>query len=640
MSTDIRLTAAPAFSGKSPWIYDVSLLLGLVALWTLTHRFRGLTHDGVLYAVQAIVRIHPYFATDVMLSGTSQDSFTLFPPLYAAFIQMFGIIAASTLLFAFCAAGYFFAAWLMIRRLFDSPTAYLTVAVLMCVPSEYGAWSIFQCREDFLTARSLAEACVIGAFAAYYRQRSWMAAGFIGIGLLIHPLMALPGLLLLLCIIVSVRVAAVAAAAGLVGVVLASFAAMHGFAPLSFFKVMSPAWLEVVEERLMFLFLKDWRVADWQVQFRPLLFLPVAQAIIADAKIRKLCWAAGLVGLSGLALAAVPDVIGPISILLQGQAWRWVWVSCTVAACLLAPSASLAWRTGGWGRLCAALLVAGWIFPPLDGEFSFAGAGLVWAARSHIHKSKRALEFAAYAVIGIIFAWTVSNEWELIDNTILHSKSAVDPIAFTRWTFSLAPVALASALLIYRLVRQSPFAPFFAAGLLAALAICFLPSSLFGTKGFESIRLRDQYKSWREAIPESSSVLVLSTPPVSAVFAWLTLERKSYTSSSQSAGVVFSEKTAAEIRRRSEVLRQVIPPDWRIRSQLRRAAASKSTDALTPPSLTAKSLEEICKDNQLGFVIAKDDIGFSPIKHTDGGDYENWSLYDCRRVRAISSGTT
>jgi hypothetical protein len=285
-------------------------------------------------------------------------------------------------------------------------------------------------------------------------------------------------------------------------------------------------------------------------------------------------------------------------------------------------------------------MVMGWIFPPIDGEFAFAGAGLVWAARSHLRDSERALDFAAYAVVGIISAWTATNVWQLIDNTVLHSKSDFDPIAFTRWTFSLAPLALLCAWFLYRGVGQFRFAPFVAAGLLAALTFCFLPSSLFWAAGFDAIHLRDQYKSWRDAIPESSSVLVLSAPPVFAVFTWFTLERTSYTSSSQSAGVVFSEKIAAEIRRRSEVLKPVIPPDWSVLSQIQHADTKKSTNALTPPSLTAKSLEEICKDSQLGFVIAKDDVGFSPIRHLDSGEYMDWNLYDCRRVRTTSSGTT
>ena len=163
---------------------------------------------------------------------------------------------------------------------------------------------------------------------------------------------------------------------------------------------MEPAWHELVEQRSFFLFLKHWRVVDWEVQLRPLLFLTVAWAVIPDAKIRKLCWAAGLVSLSGLALAAIPDLVAPLPILLQGQAWRWVWITCTVGLCMVAPSALLAWRIGGWGRLCASLLVMGWVFPPIDGEFAFAGAGLVWAARAHVSDSKRVLEFSAYIVVG------------------------------------------------------------------------------------------------------------------------------------------------------------------------------------------------------------------------------------------------
>src|SRR5882724_1031407 len=138
LSSDTRTNAAPALSDNRPWIHGVSLTLGLLALWTVTHCYRGLFNDGVLYAVQAIARIHPYFTGDVMLSGTSQDSFTLFSPLYATLIQVFGFIGASTLLFALCTAGYLFAAWLVVRRLFDNHAAYLTVAVLICVSSDYG----------------------------------------------------------------------------------------------------------------------------------------------------------------------------------------------------------------------------------------------------------------------------------------------------------------------------------------------------------------------------------------------------------------------------------------------------------------------------------------------------------------------
>ena len=455
MSTDTRTTAAGTPSDRRPWIHGVSLTLGLLALWTLTHRFRGLAQDGVLYAVQALARVHPYFATDVMLSGTSQDSFTLFSPLYAALIQKLGIIVASTLLFALCTAAHLFAAWLLIRRLFDSHAAYLTVAVLICVSSEYGAWSIFNCAEDFLTARSLAEACVVASISAYYWQRPWVAAALLGVGMLIHPLMALPGLLLLLCLIAPARVAAMAAAVSLAGVALASLAAVHGFALLPSFKPMEPAWHELVEQRSFYIFLKHWRAVDWEVQLRPLLFLSLAWAVIPDAKIRKLCWAAALVGLSGLALAAIPDLIGPIPILLQGQAWRWVWISCTVALCMVAPSASLAVADRWLGTALRVLDGHGldipadkWRIRLRGGRIGLGGTIASWRFQANarfrgLYRRWHHLSMDRHATCG-----------NRLTTPCCTRRVAVDPIDLTRWTFSLAPLALACAWLLYRAVRR------------------------------------------------------------------------------------------------------------------------------------------------------------------------------------------
>ena len=50
-------------------------------------------------------------------------------------------------------------------------------------------------------------------------------------------------------------------------------------------------------------------------------------------QVRKLCGAAALVGAAGLAVAWIGSVIGPAAILVQGQAWRWVWVAVFVARC-------------------------------------------------------------------------------------------------------------------------------------------------------------------------------------------------------------------------------------------------------------------------------------------------------------------
>ena len=147
----------------------------------------------------------------------------------------------------------------------------------------------------------------------------------------------------------------------------------------------------------------------------------------------------------------------------------------------------------------------------------------------------------------------------------------------------------------------------------------------------------DEFADWRDAIPPTSNVLMVPTAK-SASFAWFTLERPSYMSVDQSAGVVFSRATALEIRRRSQVLLPIMKPDWQILSQITQEAHGKKLQDMTRP-LTLQRLLDICQDPLLGFVIAKENVGFESIRHTHAGGFNNWNLYDCRRVRSAAGST-
>jgi hypothetical protein len=126
----------------------------------------------------------------------------------------------------------------------------------------------------------------------------------------------------------------------------------------------------------------------------------------------------------------------------------------------------------------------------------------------------------------------------------------------------------------------------------------------------------------------------------SASFTWFTLERPNYLSVDQSAGVVFSRATSLEVRRRSEVLLPLGELDWKILTSItqkkstesKAASTAASTSTVTP--LSIKILVSVCSDPELGFVIAKENVGFDPLQHTHSGSFKNWNLYDCRRVRS------
>jgi hypothetical protein len=171
-------------------------------------------------------------------------------------------------------------------------------------------------------------------------------------------------------------------------------------------------------------------------------------------------------------------------------------------------------------------------------------------------------------------------------------------------------------------------------GALVAACLNCLPRALHDETGFGGAAEFDAYSDWRRAIPPDSNVLVV---PVrnSAAFAWFTLERPSYLTVDQSSGVVFSRATALEVRRRSQVLLPLMDPDWRLLSNMTQmhGGSGKSSTPVRP--LTRERLMSVCRDPQVNFVVAEENIGFEPLRHTRPGGHD-WYLYGCRIVNGMT----
>jgi hypothetical protein len=240
------------------------------------------------------------------------------------------------------------------------------------------------------------------------------------------------------------------------------------------------------------------------------------------------------------------------------------------------------------------------------------------------------------ALGAVVVVWTVANSW-----TIASSPSAEtgrDPwaVSHLRDIFGLGPSAVIAVALLYYGIEcaRSRLVLAVTSMLLAAGAAFALPGSLkdprAGAAGDDS-----EFAEWRHAIPATNVVFVVPAYN-SAVFAWFTLERPSYLSLDQSAGVVFSRATALEVKRRSEVLLPLMDPDWQLLSRNQRAASGNKVEKPASRPLTATSLHSICGDTILDFVIAKESVGFDPLRHAHAGAWKDWNLYDCRRVRSVA----
>ena len=180
-------------------ISTLALTLMLAALWLLMRGYHGLTGDGQIYAFQALSRIHPQLATDLYLQNTSQDQFTIFSPIYAWFIGLMGLEESARLLTAVFTVWFLAAAWSVALTVTGRDRAWLAAALLLIVAGDYGGSGVFRFSEPFLTARLPAEALAMTALALHFRGMKRIGLA-LGIGtLFIHPLIALPGLLLLIC---------------------------------------------------------------------------------------------------------------------------------------------------------------------------------------------------------------------------------------------------------------------------------------------------------------------------------------------------------------------------------------------------------------------------------------------------------
>jgi hypothetical protein len=615
------------------------LTLLLLATWCLMHRYKGVVQDGALYAFQALARLNPALRSDVYLMANSQDEFTVFSPLYALFIRWFGLWNASVGLFAACTVTFIAAAWVAARSLWDETRAWACAATCIVIACGYGAYDVFAYSETYLTARSLAEALVIVALACHLRglrRWSWTIAVA---SMLIHPIMALPGLLLLACLSVPLLYALLGAGLGVVASLSLALLALHiGHGP-QFLAIIKGSWLEMVMQRSQFLFLQLWRWHDWDTQLRPLLCLTLSGVATEQPLVRRLCWGAMLVGVTGLVVALIASTIGPVAILLQGQPWRWMWVAGFMSILMLAPTAFRLWREPGCGSVCATLLVAGWTFPPVDGSFLAAAALGLWCLRRHVRpESRTLLQGLAYTMIAAILAWTGANIWSLCAHPPVVSRGEPVLIERLRTIYALQLPALAVAGFSLRWLRYANgYAQAAAMALLVPLCIFAACGSFSGHSGSDMSSEIKALAPWRAVIPATSTVLVLPSSKAAA-FIWFTLERPSYLTASQSAGVVFSQATAQEIRRRSEVLLPVEEPDWQVMSQLARDAHDRENHIKEPepPPLTAAALRAICRDAQLGFVIAKESLGFDAIPSTGPGEWKDWNLYACSRVRQLT----
>ncbi len=598
------LNAAPTPTMSSDrWrlVGAVAMALTLLWAWLSTRGYVGVIHDTPYYALLALARLSPEsLGGDVFLAHGSQDQFSVFSPLLAASIDRLGLEPALLVLTLAFNVAVLLAAAALAGAVLPPRQRWLAVGLFVAVPSLYGAASVFSYLEPFLTARIAAEACALAGIAASLHDRRWLAAGLLAAGLALHPIIALPGVLLA-ALLQAGTPGRQAALLGAGALALAAACVVAVVAPVGPLSRLEGDWYELMRTRSPLLFLAEWDISDWQRNLVPACTLGAGLAVLApESPAARIARAALLLAAGSVLVSWVGTALLPLTIVVQGQPWRWFWLAKAVSVLLLAPVLARLWSEGGTRRAGAALLVAGWIGHEDALGLPAALLGLLLTVLGGRAGQAKALVVGAWLGAALLGALVVQGSY------ILWFAGVALAVTLAWWLATVAPWGRAAPLLV------------------AVLALAGLAPALEAAAGHLAGRpyvegARATFADWRRAIPPTAEVLY----PDDAPLLWFALGRRSYLSPMQTVGITFSEGAAREMQRRAIAIDHYYP---------RSASLDWLATRPAPQPLALDTLRRLCRNPGLDFVIDPEPLPVARRVHPRTVPERNLYLYDCRQV--------
>jgi hypothetical protein len=540
------------------------LALVAIGLYLLLHPYDGIIHDARLYVLSALNHLHPdLYGNDVFLKFGSQDSYTVFTPLFARLISQLGAEPAASLVAFASSLGVLVSGWLLVRTLANAALAWLGVALLVALPGYYGSGNTFSVLESFATPRMPAEALVLFALAAWFSNRRLLSASLLGGGFVLHPIMTFPAIVLLIVTEWGLRNVRQLAALVVIGGLLAGLAYV-GWLPVSRWQF-DDEWWRMIENTTN-LVPSIWTTHDWARVVTVLVTLGIAGMVVQGSG----QWLARGLFVTTTLLLLLGCVGGDalrIILVVQGQAWRVLWLATAVAILFLPWIAQACWQGTPIQRAGFLLLACAWLLGHQDIASVFSLTAVLVTAcgrKNPLQRHARVATLSAVVLIGVVALAVLSITWT--------SADAEAGLTSGRW-LDLATIACSSTVIpvfaiaaVWALGRRicSPLT-----GSVAAIALAVPVASLGATTGttwFTQMypqQAKAAFSAWRDLIPPGADVLwatrlMKSSDPATV---WLLLERPSFYSSVQANTGLFSRAAAMELDRRARSIPPALPTE-------------------------------------------------------------------------------
>lgn len=593
-----------------------------LAVWLIGHPFRGIWHDAKFYTLQALQHLNPgAFSQDLFFLYGSQDQYSLFSPFHAAAISAWGLNPGTMALQGLGLGLWFVAAWLL-TRIIPGRLAALSLLLMASVDGHYGSHYLVSYGESFLTARLYAEAFSLAGLAAWLSGRKvWGGVAFAA-ACAMHPLMALPAMMIGLGMLLRPAIWFGFTGAG---VLLALGLGLAGVAPFTgLLQPMDPVWWQLAVSRSPFVFLQAW---DWD-GFSQALYVVVvtgiAWRILPGGGLRRLAGVTLACVLGAFAIAYAGGSLFKLPLIAGLQLTRVIWIALVITLMLIP---AMLWehrQQNMWGRVLVwGLAFSVFLDSGTQGGYALLVVAVFLLGDRYLPDYRPPVWFwGLLSLVPLqIMVWGMLNVHMATQWDALFMRQAVWRIYLVNPVVSLVLAGGAYWLLIRECIPRLLVAYVS----MAAVALLFFAAmkwyDLQPELDYDSPARRAAIAPVKARVPNGATVYWVEEPEK----AWFWLGRANYLSFSQTAGSIFSRGTAVEAVRRAAYVR---------RASLRDANQDwdKRFEPASSGLLSKAAIEAVCRDPILDYVIARSRFEADALFFRDPATGWGYRLYDCRTV--------
>jgi len=626
-----RAAAALRGLGDRP----TALLCLALALNAVVLPYGGMVDDAQLYGVQVLNRVQGgAYADDLYLRYGSQDQYSAFSAVAAPLVRVLGLQPAFFILYLAGTALLLLATHRLVGALVtDRLVVALSVLYTAVVLLPVGGLDGLHVNERFLTPRLLAVGLSALGLERMLVRRPWQAAALLLAAGLLHPLMT-AGAVLVFAAWVAVERLGWRRAALLAAPFVVAAVCVLAIRPLGerLLGRLDDDWRGCITAACPITVPTEWERADWVrigVGFGVVCGLALFRGP-EDGRLLRfglMAAGAGALGLIGSLLACRL----PYALLIQGQAFRALWLLRLLEAPIAIQLALNLWRQGDALGRVVALAIAAYI-----AEIELAPAILAAAALALLflilHRPGGLWAGAAYGlVVGCLF--TAVHRCVIVATGTDALRAALSPadhvsllLSGLGWAVWAGAAALAAR---FAAGRRFPVAA--ASVWLTAQTAAFLVLAPGGPLD-DPRRHADDMRFVGRFLQERGGMATIYCPTGEIGDVWFTARARCYFDQYQLAGNLFRRETAMEGRRRAELVARFERDRFGRAGPYLPDAFRRKLDRLfgpagTPP--TPDDLAAVCSEPGVDYVVLERPFDGLP-RAADNGRF---FIYDCARLR-------